>query len=128
MVTIRMTARRMATTGQITLLVACLSESVPGIADITGAAFMAVRDGDTDAATMAVRVMAPTGADTIRVLDTVADIVGATREAATVAMLAADITDTQAVGITAAVATMVAVVSMAVADFTVGVAAGSCSL
>ncbi len=77
---------------------------------------------------MAVRVMAPTGADTIRVLDTVADIVGATREAATVAMLAADITDTQAVGITAAVATMAAVVSMAVADFTVGVAAGSCSL
>jgi hypothetical protein len=69
--------------------------------DTTGAATMAVRDMDTtDAAPMAVPDMA-------------VDIVGATREAATGAMLVADIAAMQEAG------TTVVAASMAVADFTV---------
>jgi hypothetical protein len=65
MLTILMNARRTAITVRITLLAACSSGSVPGIADTTGAATMAVRDTDTmGAAIMAGQDMATTDAAT----------------------------------------------------------------
>src|ERR1039457_2093568 len=80
--TIRITARRMAITGRITLLAACLSGSAPGIADTTDAATMAAPDmATTDVATMAVPDMATTDVATMAVPDMAPgqDMVGATQ-------------------------------------------------